>query len=74
MVIGAQRTNDEVMSRLFSPQNRPHFVVIFVAFVARVLLGGIPLVGGLLSLGLLLVILFHVYRVATNLMKTSPAT
>lgn len=74
MVLGARNPNDEVMSRLLSSQNRPHFVVIFVAFVARVLLGGIPLVGGLISLGLLLVILFHVYKVATNMMRTSPVT
>ncbi len=61
------------MSKLLSTQNRPHIVVILVAIVARAILGGIPLIGGLIGFGLLLVILFHIYKVATNMISSNTA-
>lgn len=62
------------MSKLLSSQNRPRVVVILVAVVARVLLGGIPVIGGLISLGLMVVILFQIYKVASSMIRTSPST
>lgn len=63
----------EDMSRLLSPQNRPHLVIVVVALIARALLGWIPLIGGILGFGLLLVALWHIYKVATNYLNASPA-
>ncbi len=57
------------MSNIFSSQNRPHLVIIVVALVARAALGWIPLIGGLMALVLLLVALFHTYKVATNVIS-----
>jgi hypothetical protein len=61
------------MSRLFAPPNGAHLAVALIAFVARAVLGGIPLIGGLISFVLLLVILYHLARVALNLIRTAPA-
>lgn len=61
------------MNRLFSPPNSTHLFVALLAFVARMVLGGIPLIGGLLSFGLLVVVLYHLARVAMNMVRTSPS-
>lgn len=61
------------MSRLLSSQNRPHLFIVLIALVARAVLGGIPLIGGLISFGLLAVILWHLYKVATNFINDAPA-
>ena len=57
------------MSKLFAPPNTGHLAAIFVAFLARIILGGLPLVGGLISFVLLLVILYHVAKVAMNMIR-----
>lgn len=44
-----------------------------VAIVARMLLGGLPLIGGLISFILLLVILYHLAKVALNVIRTNPS-
>ncbi|NNE95563.1 MAG: hypothetical protein HKN24_05990 [Acidimicrobiales bacterium] len=62
------------MSKLFAPPNTGHLAAIFVAFLARIILGGIPLVGGLISFVLLLVILYHVAKVAMNMIRFAAAS
>ena len=57
------------MSKLFAPPNTGHLAAIFIAFLARIILGGLPLVGGLISFVLLLVILYHVAKVAMNMIR-----
>lgn len=61
------------MNRLLAPPNGAHLAVALIAFIARAVLGGIPLIGGLISFVLLLVILYHLARVAMNMIRTSPS-
>ena len=61
------------MNRLLAPPNGAHLAMALIAFVARVLLGGIPIIGGLISFILLLVILYHLARVALNMIRMSPS-
>ncbi len=61
------------MNRLFAAPNGAHLVVVLIALVARMLLGGLPLIGGLISFILLLVILYHLAKVALNMIRTNPS-
>lgn len=61
------------MDRLLAPPNGAHLAVVIIAVIARVLLGGIPLIGGLISFVLVLVILYHLFRIAMNLTRTAPS-
>ncbi|MGI9594510.1 MAG: hypothetical protein ACR2QK_00035 [Acidimicrobiales bacterium] len=61
------------MNRLLAPPNGAHLVMAFIALAARMLLGGIPIIGGLISFVLLLVILYHLARVAMNMIRMSPS-
>lgn len=61
------------MNRLFAPPNGAHLTVVVIALFARILLGGIPLIGGLISFALMLVILYHLARVALNMVRTAPS-
>lgn len=58
------------MNRLLMAPNGAHLTVVAIAFVVRMLLGGLPLIGGLISFVLLLVILYHLARVALNMTRT----
>lgn len=73
MVEPDRRFDNGTMNRLLAAPNGAHLVVVFIAVVARILLGGIPIVGGLISFVLLLVILYHLARVAVNMIRTSPS-
>ena len=57
------------MNRLFTPPNSGHLAMAVLASIARIALGGIPLVGGLISFVLLLVILYNLAKLAMNLMR-----
>lgn len=61
------------MSRLFAAPNGAHLAVVVIAFIARAVLGGIPLIGGLISFVLLLVILYHLFKIAMNFLNTRPS-
>ncbi|MFW2381806.1 MAG: hypothetical protein ACN4GZ_08625 [Acidimicrobiales bacterium] len=61
------------MNRLFTAPNSGHLAAAFVALLARFILGGLPLVGGLISFVLLLVILYHLARVAMNMIRFAPS-
>lgn len=61
------------MNRLLAPPNGAHLTVAAIALVARMLLGGIPIIGGLISFVLALVILYHLARVALNMVRMSPS-
>ncbi len=61
------------MERLLTPPNGPRLVIVAVALIARAALGWIPLLGGLISFALLIVVLYQIAMVATNLIRTSPA-
>lgn len=67
MVDALESIDDEYMSRLLSPPNGAHLMVIAIALIARAVLGAIPVIGGILGFALLLVALYHGYKVATNL-------
>lgn len=69
----APNLDNGIMNRLLAPPNGAHLMVASIAFIARVLLGGIPLIGGLISFVLLLVILYHLARVALNMVRTAPS-
>ena len=73
MVPTAEFLENEAMSNFFSPQNRGHILVIAIALIARAVLGAIPFIGWLFSFVLLLVVLFHGYKVATNMINATPA-
>ncbi|NNF53541.1 MAG: hypothetical protein HKN03_03760 [Acidimicrobiales bacterium] len=60
------------MNRLLTAPNSGHLAMAVLAFIARAVLGGIPLVGGLISFVLLLVVLYNLAKVAMNMMR--PAT
>jgi hypothetical protein len=62
------------MNRLFAAPNGGHLAAAFVALLARIILGGLPLVGGLISFLLLLVILYHLARVALNMIRFAPTS
>ena len=66
--------HDGGMNRLFAAPNGAHLVVALIAFIARAVLGGLPLIGGLISFILLLVILYHLARVALNMIRTNPSS
>jgi len=70
--LGAGADN-RVMTRLFAPPNGAHLVVATIALFARLLLGGIPLIGGFIGFVLLLVALYHLARVAMNVIRTTPS-
>ena len=61
------------MNRLLAPPNGAHLAMALIALIARMLLGGIPVIGGLISFVLLLVILYHLARVALNMIRMSPS-
>ena len=73
MVTSWTRTDNGDMTRLFAAPNGAHLAVVTIAFLARLLLGGIPVIGGLISFVLLLVILYHLARVALNMIRMSPS-
>lgn len=62
------------MNRLLSAPNSGHLAAALVALLARIILGGLPLVGGLISFVLLLVILYHLARVAMNMIRFAPSS
>lgn len=62
------------MNRLLTPPNGAHLGAAFIALIARFVLGGLPIVGGLISFVLLLVILYHLAKVAMNMIRTSPSS
>ena len=70
---GASGYHNESMNRLFAAPNSGHLAAVLVAFLARIILGGIPLIGGLISFALLLVILYHLAKVAMNMIQGAPA-
>ena len=72
--MGCLRRHNDYMNRLFAAPNSGYLGVALVAFIARIVLGGLPLIGGLISFGLMLVILYHLARVAMNMIRTSPGT
>ncbi|MEM7273919.1 MAG: hypothetical protein AAF547_12615 [Actinomycetota bacterium] len=57
------------MNRLLAPPNGGHLAMAALALAGRILFGGIPLIGGLIGFVLLLVILYHLFKVATNLLR-----
>lgn len=61
------------MNKIFSPQNRPHLIIIAIALIARAAIGWIPLIGWVAGFVLLMVALFHGYKVATNIINAQPA-
>ncbi len=61
------------MNKLMAAPNSGHLAAAFVALLARIVLGGIPLIGGLISFALLLVILYHLAKVAMNMIRYAPA-
>ena len=61
------------MNKLIAAPNSGHLAAVVVALLARIILGGIPLIGGLISFALLLVILYHLAKVAMNMIRYSPA-
>lgn len=63
--------HDARMERLLTPPNGPRLVIIAVALVARAMLGWVPLIGGLISFVLLLVVLFQVALIAMNMIRTT---
>ena len=73
MAESSASTDTGSMNRLLAAPNGAHLAVAVIALVARMLLGGIPLIGGLISFVLLLVILYHLARVALNMIRTSPS-
>ncbi len=73
MVESSASTDTGSMNRLLAAPNGAHLAVAVIALVARMLLGGIPVIGGLISFVLLLVILYHLARVALNMIRTSPS-
>lgn len=62
------------MNRLLTPPNGAHLGAALIALIARFVLGGLPIVGGLISFVLLLVILYHLAKVAMNMIRTSPSS
>ena len=60
------------MNRLFAPPNGAHLGIALLAFVARFVLGGIPLIGGVIAFVLLLVIIYQLVKVAMNMMRMRP--
>lgn len=73
MVFQGADADNGVMNRLLAPPNGAHLVVAAIALFARLLLGGIPLIGGVIGFVLLLVALYHLARVAMNVIRTSPS-
>ena len=73
MAESSASTDTGSMNRLLAAPNGAHLAVAVIALVARMLLGGIPVIGGLISFVLLLVILYHLARVALNMIRTSPS-
>lgn len=73
MVPAAAAIDDGTMNRLLAPPNGAHLMVALIALVARFLLGGIPIIGGLISFVLLLVILYQLARVALNMIRMRPS-
>ncbi len=73
MVTWPVRADNGAMNRLFAAPNGAHLAVALIAFIARLLLGGIPIIGGLISFVLLLVILYQLARVALNMIRMSPS-
>ncbi len=60
------------MDRLLAPPNGSRLVIIAIALITRILLGGLPLIGGLIGFVLLLVILYQAARIAMNMIRTTP--
>lgn len=73
IVAAASGMDDGAMNRLLAAPNGAHLTVAALALVARMLLGGIPVIGGLIGFVLLLVILYQLARVALNMTRTSPS-
>lgn len=73
MVLGAGSTDNGGMERLLAPPNGSRLVIVAVALIARVVLGGLPLIGGLIGFALLLVVLYQVTLIAMNMVRTSPS-
>ena len=70
MVPAATAAENAAMERLLTPPNGPRLAIIAVALIARVLLGWLPLIGGLIGLALLLVVLYQVALIAMNIIRT----
>lgn len=73
MVKRPRGPDDGTMTRLLAPPNGAHLALVLIALVARMVLGGIPVIGGLISFVLLVVILYLLARVAINMVRTSPS-
>jgi hypothetical protein len=58
------------MERLLTPPNGPRLAIVAVALIGRSVLGWVPLIGGLISLTLLLVVLYQVALIAMNMIRT----
>lgn len=59
------------MERLLAPPNGARLAIIVVALIARAMLGWVPLIGGLISFTLLLVVLFQIALIAMHVIRTS---
>ena len=70
---GPWKRHDLGMNKFFAAPNSGHLAAVVVALLARIILGGIPLIGGLISFALLLVILYHLAKVAMNMIRYAPA-
>lgn len=61
------------MDRLLAPPNGPRLVIVAVALIARAAIGWIPLIGGVVGFVLLLVVLYQIAMIATNMIRSTPA-
>jgi len=59
------------MDRLLTAPNGPRLVIVAAALIARAMFGWMPLIGGLISFTLLVVVLYQVTRVAMTLVRAS---
>lgn len=74
MVASAAGRDNGDMERLLAPPNGPRLVIVVVSLIARAVLGWLPLIGGLIGFVLLLVVLYQIAMIATNMIRRSPAT
>lgn len=63
--------DNAAMERLLTPPNGPRLALIAVALIARVALGWLPLIGGLIGFVLLLVVLYQAALIALNMIRTT---
>ena len=73
MVADLRSLDNGVMDRLLTPPNGPRLVIVVVALIARAALGWVPLLGGLIGFVLLIVVLYQIAMIATNMIRSRPA-